>query len=342
MSAARARGRVACGVAVCGVAVCGVAVCGVAALAAPARGRAQPPDSAVVACVADRVAATVQDTVELRAFAEPAAAEYRWTVERGRLVGGGAGGGARVRWTPAGAPLGPVAATVVASGPRGEVGRCVARVTVVPPGGHMGGLRRVSAFLVPGRVEEPGFALYTYLLLPNPPAPGEERRARLAVAEYLRHARDAAEVRLAPAERARASANYLPLTRALRDPSPDSVLRHYDHAAAQRLLQRLPGAHTDGLYLVSLAGPALSARDSVAGAFAVQDLSLRPESVVAPTVGYFLRLADQARFDGGPALPRLVLHARTAVGVLALGLPDVARSMGEWHTLWAQWVKTGP
>jgi hypothetical protein len=206
----------------------------------------------------------------------------------------------------------------------------------------MGGLERVHAFLVQGAPEDSGYALYNYLLLPGPPASGGKQHARLAIAEFLRLA--AGGVPVPPGERARASISYLPLTRTPRTTTVDSVLHYYDHQLAQRLLRRFPGERTDGAYLASLPGPALSSRGDMAAAdtFAIQDLGRFPEPLVEPAVGYYLRLADQQRFDGGPVLSKVVLEARTAIGVVALGLPDVARSMTEWRKLWAGWVTTGP
>jgi hypothetical protein len=216
------------------------------------------------------------------------------------------------------------------------------RVAIVPPSGDMSGTLRARTFLLPDSAEQQGFGLYSYLLMPAPPSAAGRRRATLAIEEYLRLTQDLARLRPSLAERAHTNVNYLPVTRALPDPHPDSVLRYYDYAAGQRLLRKLPGVRTDGLYLISVPRTPLSARDTVVPPIIEQDLSTVPEPVVTPMVGYFLRLADQERFDGGPALQRLVLNARTAVGVAALGLPAVVQSMGEWRRMWTEWVKVTP
>jgi hypothetical protein len=326
------------------------------AAGAGAQSAAPPPtrtaDSVLIACVTSHLAVTPFDTVELRAIAEPRngapgwrPSAFSWTLPGGRRLGDGP----RVRWLPEGLGLGPYDVAAVVRDAAGMRGRCEVRVLVIEPSGHMGGVMQARAQLLPNAAEEAGYGLYSYLLLPAVPAPDDDRaRARLALDAWARMTRELAEFRVAPQERAAVNVNYIPLRRAVAATeagaaSADSLLAAYDHARAQRLLRRLPGVRVDGVYLVSVPRRPLTAvNGEVSGPFIVQDLSHVPITVVQSWVRYFLALAAQERFGEGLAFRRLVLQTRTAVGVAAIGLPQVGHSIADWRERWASWVTTKP
>ena len=292
----------------------------------------------VVACSPSRLTASPRDTVELRAFVDPAdsVVEYRWSATRGRV----AGDGARARWSLRGAGLGVHAANVEAVSARGIIGRCSAQVRLVPPSGSMGGALRARAYLAPGAAEDAGYAMYSYLLLGARPDQRSLPRYRSAIAAYLRFAEDIAGFQEAMRnDRARFNVNYLPVTRRFDEPHADSVLKYYDYATAQMLLQKLPGMHTGGPYLVSVQRHPLSARTSLSGEYVLQDLTTVPDTVIAPWVEHFVTLSSQERFGEGLAMRRFLLNLRTAIGVAAVGLPDVVKSFADWKKMWGTLVE---
>lgn len=299
-----------------------------------------PSDSAAVLCLASRPSATPLDTVELRVITDPGGAPRarRWRVSEGELLGRDS----TVRWALARSGVGLQTATVELAG-AGPAVRCTVRVMVVPPGGNMAGLRPARSYLAPGEHEEPGYAVYSYLLLGGAPDSGSRARYRAAIERYVALAPDIEAFQDAQrAERGAFNMNYLPVTARVGQPRPDSVLKYYDYATAAVLLQRLPGApRLGGPYLVSVRGRPLAALDTIADSFSEQDLSTVPMVVVGPWVEHFLNLAAQQRFDG-VTLQGFLLRARTLIGIAALGLPDVTSSLARWNEQWGKLVTVKP
>jgi hypothetical protein len=301
---------------------------------APAASMASAADSTLV-CVASRPSASPLDTVEVRALADSgtAARRYRWTTTGGEI----AGRDSVARWTFERAGLG--AHTATAETDAVPAARCSVRVVVVPPRGHMGGTLRARAYLAPRQAEETGYAVYSYLLLGARPDSASVGRSRLAIAEFVRLSEDIDAFHAAQQQqRATFNMSYMPVTRTVQQPHPDTVLKYYDYATAQSLLRKLPGRIADGPYLVSVPRTPLSRLDSLPPRSIVQDLSTVPDAVVAPWVRHFLNLATQQRFDDGASMHGFVLSLRTAIGVAALGLSDVTTSLVKWKETWGKLV----
>ena len=207
----------------------------------------------------------------------------------------------------------------------------------------MGGTLRARAYLAPGESEERGYAVYSYLLFGARPDSASRGRFHRAIEEFVRLSEDIDAFHFAQRqERALFNMSYVPMTRAVRQPHPDSILKHYDYAAAQAILRKLPGRTGAGPYLVSVPRAPLSRLDSLPSRSIVQDLGTMPDAVVALWVRHFLDLATQERFDGDASLQRFVLSLRTAIGVAALGLSEVTGSMLKWKETWGKLVTVKP
>ena len=296
-------------------------------------------DSALV-CVASRPSASPLDTVHLRVLADSGtgARRYRWTATGGEIVAGDSA----ARWILERAGLGLYTATATVEG-AAPAARCSVRIVVVPPRGHMGGTLRARAYLAPGQAEERGYAVYSYLLLGARPDSASRGRFLRAIEEFVRLSEDIDAFHLAQRqERGTFNMSYVPMTRAVRQPHPDSVLKYYDYAAAQSLLRKLPGRTGAGPYLVSVPRTPLSRLDSLPSRSIVQDLGTAPDAVVAPWVRHFLDLATQERFEGDASMQRFVLSLRTAIGVAALGLSEVTGSLVKWKETWGKLVTVQP
>jgi hypothetical protein len=313
------------------------------ALAAPVRVVHGSPITSVdtiVACAPSRPAATPDDTVTLRVFRDPAldkSLSVTWKVSAGRVLGSGP----TVRWLLSEAPVGRL--TAQASVLRGKrvVGGCSLEIALTPPANDLGGLLPVGVFLVTGASEEPGYGAYTYLLLGAPPQDSARKaRYRAAIARYLQVAQDIAtyDARL---PKARLNVNYLPVDAPLkwsRDPAlADSVLAHYQYAMAQTLLASFDGTHLGGPYLVTVAAP-LFTTAPVKGRAIFHDLATVPVPALVPAwVDAFLTQSTQLRWDDPSAWERFPLQLRTAIGAVALGIPQVKAAMKDWSGWLASW-----
>jgi hypothetical protein len=300
---------------------------------------ARVADSTLV-CVASRPSASPLDTVQVRALGDSVTTQrrYRWTATGGEIVAGDSA----ARWILERAGLGMYTATAEIEGAEPAV-RCSVRVVVVPPSGHMGGTLRARAYLAPGESEERGYAVYSYLLFGARPDSASRGRFHRAIEEFVRLSEDIDAFHLAQRqERGLFNMSYLPMTRAVRQPHADSVLKYYDYAAAQSLLRKLPGRTGAGPYIVSVPRTPLSRLDSLPSRSIVQDLGTMPDAVVALWVRHFLDLATQERFDGDASLQRFVLSLRSAIGVAALGLSEVTGSMLKWKETWGKLVTVKP
>jgi hypothetical protein len=251
------------------------------------------------------------------------------------------GTGATVRWILADAGLGRF--TAQASVMRGQrvVGSCSADVALTPPRNDLGGLLPAGVFLATGAREEQGYGAYTYLLLGAPAADAAHRaRHRAAIARYLQVAQDIASYD-AGVSRARLNVNYLPVDIPLkwsRDMSlADSVLVHYQYATAQTLLSSLDGSHLGGPYLITVPSP-LSTTTPVQGKIIVHDLSrITSDALVPVWVDQFLAQSTQLQWSDTGAWTQFPLRLRTAIGAVALGIPQVKAAMKDWSGWLDSW-----
>jgi hypothetical protein len=214
------------------------------------------------------------------------------------------------------------------------------RVTVLRDGEQRGVFTRVTgrSVLAPGAVEAPGYGLYSYILFGNPPDEMSRDRYMKTIEAYLSLIPDltALEKYAKPSE---LNATYVPID--VEPPmsvSAEWVLHHYDYARAVILLRALPGSRADGPYIVSSLKP-LTGSESLTGDYLLQDLSSVPSDLVADWVKLFINQASQQRFWETRSGSLLALRLRTAVGVLAIGLPDVQKSLTGWIS-WSHTIGT--
>jgi hypothetical protein len=303
--------------------------------AASAQQRPAGDSDTIVVCTPSVPAMSPLDTVTLRVYPYDSTATYTWTPSAGRLVGTGPSRG----WILREAGLGRYQTVIAVTSRDGRKHRCTVQVRVVPPSGTLAGLPARS-FLPRGTPEREGCGLYSYLLLGAQPGTAARARYLRAVTEF---------VRLLPAigqyaadiDPGTVNINYLPVSEVPRSDDADSILARYDYARAQVLLRALPGGHFGGPYLVSVRTP-LSRQSGSLKEYVTQDLSSIPDTLVGVWVREFLSEATQERLGSGFSMRGLALRLRTLIGVVALGLPDVVKSMEGWKTTWAGLVSTKP
>jgi hypothetical protein len=243
------------------------------------------------------------------------------------------GQGADVTWDFAGVEPGTYTATVKSVGLESPAATCSMQVIVMDPGDSRG-VPRLSGRSLLEKDEAPGYGLYSYLLFANAPDDAALDRYKKAIQAYVALMPDilALEKYVKPGELA---ITYAPVdSQPPRSVSADWILEHYDYARSLVLLRTIPEVHRDGPYLLAALTP-LTGKASLPGAYLFQDLSTVPPNLVSAWIKLFLNQAAQERFWEPKTAATLGLRLRTAIGVMAVGLPDVQKSLHNWIS-WAR------
>jgi hypothetical protein len=190
------------------------------------------------------------------------------------------------------------------------------------------------SFLVGNQLEDQGYGLYSYLLFGSPPTDVTRDRYRAVVTAFfdLIPAMPALEEFL---PRGQLNVTYLllhlpPPTSHGPQEHADWILESHHYTRARVLLSAVPGAHREGPYLVSSRNPlTLSGTEIIGEPYLYQDLSSVPPRLVQLWVKEFLSQAAQERFEE-KTMQRWVLKLRTAIAILAEGLPEVREAFAEW------------
>jgi hypothetical protein len=200
-------------------------------------------------------------------------------------------------------------------------------ITGVVPGGDPAATFRLRgeyitrrAFLRSGQVGEPGFGLYSYFLLREPPDAGERQRAASFVAAFLDAIVGVADLEHY-IERRRLNGSYLPVTM----DSPQGLtaaeraawtLEHYDYAQATRLLSLYPTLTGRGPFIVAVPAPLRSPVKPMLP----WDFSQIDDGAIRENVGRFLNQAAQLYdWQNQAALPKLREQLLTAVASMFVG-----------------------
>lgn len=197
-------------------------------------------------------------------------------------------------------------------------------------------------YLVASEPEKKGYGLYSYLLFGSHPTEATRERYLRAVTAYLTIP-PIGELE-GPIPPQQLNITYL----LLKDRPPRKyaeclqsqcvtnkravavwVLNHYDYDRAQVLLGAVPGLQRNGPYIVSHFNP-LTGIGTLSGQYLYQNLSWVPEDLVLSWVKEFLKQAAQEHFWEERTAQQLVLKLRTAIEILAKGLPVVQGGLHKW------------
>lgn len=280
----------------------------------------EPP----VACSPERAAVVPREVIHVAVWMPGETWRYAWSVNGGRVVGEGAD----VTWDFAGVEPGTYTATVRASRPGNTPATCSMQVIVMDPGDSRG-VPRLSGRSLLDAQETAGYGLYSYILFADAPDDTSRDRYKKAIEAYVSLMPDvlALERYLKPGELA---ITYAPVDAPPpRSVSSDWILEHYNYAHAQVLLRLIPDTHHGGPYLLSALTP-LTGKAAVPGVYLFQNLSTVPPHLVSAWMKLFLNQTSQERFWEPQTTALLGLRLRTAIGVMALGLPDVQKSLQSW------------
>jgi len=166
------------------------------------------------------------------------------------------------------------------------------------------------------------------LLLAAPPDESSRERYTKAIEAYLSLIPDVVNLEkyLKPAE---LNNTYIPVDGDLpKLISPDWILQHYNYARALVVLRSIPGMHRDGPYILSAYKP-VTGRSIVTDKYLFQDLSSVPPHLVGSWTKEFINQAAQEHFWETRSGDQLVLKLRTAIGLLAIGVPQVQKALNE-------------
>jgi hypothetical protein len=288
-----------------------------------------------VACTPSTPIVTAPATIRVRAWSDApdtSTITFRWAATAGRV----AGTGPDVEWTIAAAEGGtrpPYRATVRADSADGGSGTCTVEVwptttgrgPAPPPAPREAG----RGLLVSGTQARNGYGLYSYLVLGASPTDATRERYLQTISAVWSLAPDLIELEryLEPRQlNAMLVPVVMPGSGAV---SPQWVLDNYDYARARVLLRAVGRTGRDGPYLISSLQP-LDGATAATGPHLFQDLSSIPPTLATAWTREFLNQAAQQRFWEERTGAVLGLKMRTTIRVLATGLPDVQRSLGEW------------
>lgn len=278
-------------------------------------------------CTPEKPLATEGETIEIRLWTATIipATQVNWTATAGRID---AKGKVAV-WDLTGAPAGYQSASAHyanASGPA----TCSVRVVVMEETGGRGVRRETGHdLLVSNTNEAAGYGLYSYVLLGSAPDENSRDRCLKLMEAFLNQAPLIADLEKY-FDKKQLNLTYIPVVTAPQTPpSAQWLLDHYDYARARFFLHSLPGNASRGPYIVSSLHP-LGSVQPRPGPFLSQDLSSVPPHLAALWTSEFLNQAAQEHFWEQDSGKMLELRLRTAIGILAEGLPDVQKGLKEW------------
>jgi hypothetical protein len=323
-------------------------------VSAPAEVSKDAANTMEVICLTEQPAIVEGESATLKAWASTPDGQpvtqritFQWTVEDGRITTQAA----EARWDLSSVKVEPregrkkLTATVRATAPGMVKVGCTVEVfigrkeTVIPDRGTIQREKLFSAkrFLLPGESEEPGYGLYSYLLLSAPPMDTEANARYVKTIEaYLLLLQNIDEFLRKHVRPSRLNATYIPLKempKPVREtPEPGksnaewaaNILAVYDYTAAKILLGNLDKSARKGPYLVAVLKP-LSEMNTPACLF--DDFTGVVPELVSEQVEFFTFLAAQERSWSEEALERLAHKLRNLVAVGGKVAPDTLKGL---------------
>lgn len=300
----------------------------------PASSRPDPLSAAADAhpsgdsCTPEKPAAGDGESIHVRLWtaSHTSTSQYTWTATAGHIESQGI----EAVWDLSGAPAGYATATVryfVPSGPAS----CSLQVVVTEGAGKRGAVRdQGHDLLVKDIPEALGYGLYSYVLFSA--APDDQSRPRyLQLLQAVLAEAPSIEALRVYYEASQLGVTYIPVISGGQPPvSAQWILDNYDYAHARFLLHAVPGNLTRGPYLISSRQPL---GKSTSGPYLVQDLSSVPPHLASLWTSEFLNQASQEHFWEQSTGTMLALRLRTAIGIMAEGLPDVRKSLDSWISM---------
>jgi len=279
--------------------------------------------AAPIACSPSALSVTVDESVSLHVWA-PDAVSYQWTTTAGRVI---QRTGEPALWEFKNVDGGRYTATVRVTSASGRVSSC--SVVVRARLGRRGDtLISGRTLLMRSEREAGGYGLYTYLLFGSQPNETLRERFEAALDAYLDVIPEIEGFQqgVPPGRR---NLTLLPVDQRLsEDLRSDRVafkkwlLDHYDYSRAREILGVVSNQHRDGPYFLSCSTAPSSQRQGEDRCL-FQSLASVPPHLIALWTKEFLNQAELAQYSGMTLDVPLMLRLRTAIGILAVGIPEV-------------------
>jgi hypothetical protein len=299
-------------------------------------------DTVEIICLTEQPAIVEGEAAILKVWARTLDSQpipLHWQVTEGHIEGQGA----EVRWDLSAVKVEPkegrkeLVAIAKATDPKRHEARCAVEVfvgkkeSVKPDRGTIRGENLLSGrrYLLPGESPEPGYGLYSYLLLGAPPRDKEETARYLKMIEaYLVVLQDVDEYMQRHVRPSKLNATFIPLKRTPESGNSNSewasnVLAAYDYATAQILLGGLDEPYQEGPYLISALKP-FSETNTV---YLVEDLTGVVPELAWDCVRLFTYLAAQERSWSEKSLQRLSVSVRNLIAVGGRVAPDTVKGL---------------
>jgi hypothetical protein len=176
--------------------------------------------------------------------------------------------------------------------------------------------------------ETPGYGLYSYLLFASRPTPTTKERYDKALLAWL-SLPSAQGLLREQLPKELLNIFYVPTKSEPLALTLDEVWASYNYERAVVLLNKIPGEHSTGPYLVSTLAPLSAGKPPQ---YIFQDLSTVPPHVVILWIREFQQRAAQERPWSARMLPQFLLNLRTAVAQAATALGHASNTLA--------WIRT--
>jgi hypothetical protein len=187
-------------------------------------------------------------------------------------------------------------------------------------------------------MEQPGYAVYSYILLRGKPDNQNSERYVAALTAFRDEIPTIERLHAEGIPAAQLNITYVPFDpqKASESDGMDKWLLAYNYDAARKLLRAASGATKDGPYIISYDRP-LSRIGQELGRDEIlfQDLSWVPPDVIKLWVKEFMRQASQpGAFAKEDPFRQFLLTLRSGIDVAAKGVPEIEKAWGEVKERW--------
>lgn len=173
------------------------------------------------------------------------------------------------------------------------------------------------AFLISGEPEPDGYGLYSYVLFPNAPHPGNRDR-NLAVLNAFLGMEEVKAFEAADIKPIELNITYLPLKEEPPEkPTAEWLLEHYDYARAIIIADAIDQGHRTGPLIASYTSPIRRGTEIDLAKVLVQNLAAVLPDMVFLWVREFMQQVRSPQYWKPDAVRRLMLGLRTKIAVFA-------------------------
>jgi hypothetical protein len=195
-------------------------------------------------------------------------------------------------------------------------------------------------FLQPGFPEPPGYGLYSYVLLGDKTNNDNRQLYEAIVSAFLGLVEAS---RFSNTDKRQQNITYMPVGEpAPKDITAAWILDHYDHAAAQVLIAKLPvHANLSGVYIISYDQPVSAVGSLNKQRLLVQDLTGLPSDLAFLWFDKFVEQAREERYWDNQTIGQFMLDMRTDIAKIARAFGWERTANSDTNVLIAARIRVG-